>query len=105
MARRRNELRLGERGHPDTLILDDLPQLRYPENITLRGLAYFLVAPTLCYQITYPRSTRRRGRWLLKCAPRLSCLMVVLPCSYDLNLQSGVTLISCSGFCMSSFKM
>ena len=64
-ARREHKIRPGERGSPD------LPEnlevvLRYPENITLGNLAYFVVAPTLCYQPSYPRSRRLRMRWLVR---------------------------------------
>lgn len=31
------------------------PFLLYPQNITFSNLSYFLVAPTLCYQLNYPR--------------------------------------------------
>ncbi|EFN50697.1 hypothetical protein CHLNCDRAFT_28812 [Chlorella variabilis] len=41
-------------------------ELRYPENIVAANLAYFLLAPTLCYQLTYPRSKRFRARWMAK---------------------------------------
>jgi diacylglycerol O-acyltransferase-1 len=40
---------------------------RYPENITLPNIIYFWFAPTLSYQIEYPRSDRVRKReviWL-----------------------------------------
>ena len=39
--------------------------IRYPDNLTLGNLAYFIAAPTLCYQPSYPRSERFRGRWLI----------------------------------------
>ena len=35
---------------------------RYPANITLASLAYFLVAPTLIYQTSYPTAARRSWR-------------------------------------------
>eukprot|EP00240_Pyramimonas_obovata_P003049 CAMPEP_0118923662 /NCGR_PEP_ID=MMETSP1169-20130426/2102_1 /TAXON_ID=36882 /ORGANISM="Pyramimonas obovata, Strain CCMP722" /LENGTH=671 /DNA_ID=CAMNT_0006864679 /DNA_START=317 /DNA_END=2332 /DNA_ORIENTATION=- len=38
----------------------------YPANLTLKNMAYFLTAPTLCYQTNYPRSSRRRKRWLVR---------------------------------------
>lgn len=65
VARRRGETRPGERGsgqYPENVE----QELRYPENIALGNLAYFLAAPTLCYQITYPRSKRFRARWMVK---------------------------------------
>lgn len=38
----------------------------YPQNLNLGNLLYFLVAPTLCYQLSYPRSPRFRIKWLLR---------------------------------------
>ena len=38
----------------------------YPDNITLRDIFYFFYAPTLCYELNFPRSERRRKRFLLK---------------------------------------
>jgi len=40
--------------------------VRYPENLTLNNLLYFLAAPTLVYQVAYPRSQRFRIRWVIK---------------------------------------
>lgn len=36
------------------------PFLLYPQNITLSNLLYFTVAPTLCYQLNYPRIPKIR---------------------------------------------
>lgn len=36
----------------------ETPILLYPQNITLRNLGYFLIVPTLCYQLNYPRTDR-----------------------------------------------
>jgi len=38
----------------------------YPENINVKDLMYFLFAPTLCYELNFPRSARIRKRFLLK---------------------------------------
>ena len=62
-------LRPGERGSPDVPeAIEEAGPLDYPENITVKNLAYFLVAPTLCYQPAYPRNTRFRVKWLLRWA-------------------------------------
>ena len=50
------------------------PELSYPGNLTLGNLRRFLPLPTLVYQLSYPRSTRFRGRWLLWCAPRSTAM-------------------------------
>ena len=39
-----------------------LPIVGYPSNITLQNLLYFLIAPTLCYQLNYPRTESIRWR-------------------------------------------
>jgi len=44
----------------------------YPKNLTAQSFGYFLVAPTLCYQLSYPRSPRFRIRWLLRRVAMLS---------------------------------
>jgi diacylglycerol O-acyltransferase-1 len=33
------------------------PYLLYPQNITFSNIMYFMLAPTLCYQLNYPRTT------------------------------------------------
>ncbi|PVD20728.1 hypothetical protein C0Q70_18889 [Pomacea canaliculata] len=38
----------------------------YPKNLTLSDLCYFLCAPTLCYELNFPRSARIRKRFLAK---------------------------------------
>ncbi|KAK2080625.1 hypothetical protein QBZ16_000479 [Prototheca wickerhamii] len=65
MAHRAGELRDGERDSA-WVPRDCAAQLKYPENLTLRNLGYFLAAPTLCYQLSYPRSERFRLKWLLR---------------------------------------
>jgi diacylglycerol O-acyltransferase-1 len=41
------------------------PYLTYPFNVTLPNLLYFMIVPTLCYQLNYPRSPRIRWRYVL----------------------------------------
>lgn len=43
------------------------PELvQYPDNLHLQDLFYFLCAPTLCYELNFPRTTRIRKRFLIK---------------------------------------
>lgn len=42
------------------------PAVQYPDNLTYGGLYYFLLAPTLCYELQFPRSPRIRKRFLLR---------------------------------------
>uniref|UniRef100_A0A7M4FCY0 O-acyltransferase n=1 Tax=Crocodylus porosus TaxID=8502 RepID=A0A7M4FCY0_CROPO len=38
----------------------------YPANLNYKDLYYFLLAPTLCYELNFPRSPRIRKRFLLR---------------------------------------
>ncbi|XP_038662950.1 diacylglycerol O-acyltransferase 1-like isoform X2 [Scyliorhinus canicula] len=38
----------------------------FPDNLTVKDLYYFLFAPTLCYQMNFPRSSKIRLRFLLR---------------------------------------
>lgn len=40
--------------------------VQYPDNLHVKDLAYFLLAPTLCYELNFPRTSRIRKRFLLK---------------------------------------
>ena len=39
---------------------------KYPKCLNARHFVYFLLAPTLCFQFSYPLTPRIRKRWLLK---------------------------------------
>ncbi|KAH9327011.1 hypothetical protein KI387_007189, partial [Taxus chinensis] len=41
-------------------------ELEYPANINLGNLVYFMVAPTLCYQTSYPCTENIRKGWVLR---------------------------------------
>lgn len=44
-----------------------IPELvHYPSNLHLKDLFYFLLAPTLCYELNFPRTSRIRKRFLIK---------------------------------------
>lgn len=46
---------------------DKVPKLvHYPDNLHLKDLFYFLLAPTLCYELNFPRTSRIRKRFLIK---------------------------------------
>lgn len=42
------------------------PLVKYPDNLKVKDLFYFLCAPTLCYELNFPRTNRIRKRFLLK---------------------------------------
>ncbi|XP_078542577.1 diacylglycerol O-acyltransferase 1 [Lissotriton helveticus] len=41
-------------------------EVSYPGNLTYKDLYYFVCAPTLCYELNFPRSPRIRKRFLLR---------------------------------------
>ncbi|XP_010313759.1 diacylglycerol O-acyltransferase 1 isoform X2 [Solanum lycopersicum] len=41
-------------------------EINYSYNVSFESLAYFMVAPTLCYQLSYPRSASIRKGWLAR---------------------------------------
>lgn len=46
--------------------IDVTPIVSYPDNLSAMDLLYFLCAPTLCYELNFPRTDRIRKRFLLK---------------------------------------
>jgi len=40
--------------------------VEYPNNLYITDLYYFIFAPTLCYELNFPRSDRIRKRFLLR---------------------------------------
>lgn len=40
--------------------------VQYPDNLNLKDIFYFIFAPTLCYELNFPRTQRIRKRFLLK---------------------------------------
>ncbi|XP_064535216.1 diacylglycerol O-acyltransferase 1 [Drosophila montana] len=67
---RRPSISLAElkRKHPNGGDEDeDITKLvQYPENLSYKDILYFLCAPTLCYELNFPRTSRVRKRFLLK---------------------------------------
>ncbi|KAK0074732.1 hypothetical protein PV325_007897, partial [Microctonus aethiopoides] len=42
------------------------PLVKYPANLHIRDLVYYIFAPTLCYELNFPRTERIRKRFLMK---------------------------------------
>ncbi|XP_012270220.1 diacylglycerol O-acyltransferase 1 [Orussus abietinus] len=55
--------------------------VQYPNNLNLRDLYYFILAPTLCYELNFPRTQRIRKRFLIK-----RILEVVVGCQVVMSL-------------------
>lgn len=49
----------------------------YPDNLNLRDLYYFMFAPTLCYELNFPRTFTIRKRFLLKRLLELVSLLLL----------------------------
>lgn len=52
--------------------------LTYPHNLTFSNLLYFSVAPTLCYQLNYPRSPRVRKTVVITLLIRLIMVLALM---------------------------
>jgi len=52
--------------------------VQYPDNLNLKDLYYFAFAPTLCYELNFPRSARIRKRFLIKRLVEMVILSQVL---------------------------
>ncbi|CAJ0960545.1 unnamed protein product, partial [Mesorhabditis belari] len=50
----------------------------YPSNLTLGNIYYFMAAPTLCYELSFPRLERRRKTFLIKRACELTFLSFLI---------------------------
>jgi diacylglycerol O-acyltransferase-1 len=57
---------------------DPYPDCPYPKNITLRNVAYFWVAPTLCYQPTYPLIEAFRPKFFIKRLVELGAALAMM---------------------------
>ncbi|KAI3384681.1 hypothetical protein SNEBB_000783 [Seison nebaliae] len=45
---------------------NEVEEMEYPKNINLKNLIYFIFAPTLCYELSFPRNNRIRFKFLLR---------------------------------------
>ena len=40
--------------------------MQYPDNLTVKDIYYFWLAPTLCYEVNFPRMGRVRKTFLIR---------------------------------------
>lgn len=45
---------------------DSKPLVRYPDNLNVRDLIYFMLVPTLCYELNFPRTSHIRKRFVTR---------------------------------------
>lgn len=60
---------------------EESTQVQYPDNLNVNDLVYFMLVPTLCYELNFPRNERIRKRFLIRRAVEvifLSQLMLAL---------------------------
>ena len=60
---------------------ENVAQVQYPDNLNVNDLVYFMLVPTLCYELNFPRNERIRKRFLIRRAVEvifLSQLMLAL---------------------------
>ena len=64
----RSELKKGERLSSDEDSEGEKKSqlLKYPDNLTVTNLYYFCLAPTLCYELNYPKTCRVRKLFLMR---------------------------------------
>ncbi|EGI60050.1 Diacylglycerol O-acyltransferase 1 [Acromyrmex echinatior] len=55
--------------------------VQYPDNLNFGDLYYYILAPTLCYELNFPRTQRIRKRFLIK-----RILEVVVGCQVVMSL-------------------
>ncbi|KYM80726.1 Diacylglycerol O-acyltransferase 1 [Atta colombica] len=55
--------------------------VQYPDNLSFGDLYYYILAPTLCYELNFPRTQRIRKRFLIK-----RILEVVVGCQVVMSL-------------------
>jgi diacylglycerol O-acyltransferase-1 len=65
-------------------VVDYGDNVTYPRNVTFGNIAYFIFAPTLCYQPAYPRNDRFRSSFFAK---RVLELLTLLGVMYFLSGQ------------------
>jgi len=52
--------------------------VEYPDNVTMSDIYYFMGAPTLCYELNFPRTARVRKRFLLRRVVEVMLLSLVM---------------------------
>ncbi|XP_014253436.1 diacylglycerol O-acyltransferase 1 isoform X2 [Cimex lectularius] len=57
--------------------------VKYPDNLTLKDLLYFIFAPTLCYELNFPKTDRIRKRFLLKRLLEVVILLQLILCLFQ----------------------
>lgn len=70
----------------------EYPFLLYPQNVSIPNISYFMVAPTLCYQLNYPRTTTIRWKYVLFLGFRLFVVFILMVFSVEQYILPVLTL-------------
>ena len=70
----------------------EFPYVQYPENITLPNLFYFVLIPSLTYQLNYPRNKKVRKRYVLTILLRMFMVMVLMIFAVKQYIEPVLTL-------------
>ena len=62
----------------DLKVDEDSKIVYYPENLNLHDILYFAVAPTMCYQINFPKKSERNWWFIARC-------VIETVCSYNIS--------------------
>ncbi|KAG8201532.1 hypothetical protein JTE90_011207 [Oedothorax gibbosus] len=63
----------------------------YPDNLNLKDMYYFLFAPTLCYEMNFPRTPRIRKRFLIKRLLEMFFLLQLILCLMQQWISPTIT--------------
>jgi diacylglycerol O-acyltransferase 1 len=61
----------------------EAPYVQYPDNITVQNLLFFVLVPSLTYQLNYPRSLKVRKRYVVTLLLRMLMVMMLITLTYN----------------------
>ena len=61
----------------------EAPYVQYPNNITVQNLLFFVLVPSLTYQLNYPRSMKVRKRYVVTLLLRMLMVMMLITLTYN----------------------
>uniref|UniRef100_A0A023EY91 O-acyltransferase n=2 Tax=Triatoma infestans TaxID=30076 RepID=A0A023EY91_TRIIF len=77
-----SDLDNGKAGNNDTQE-EEHNIVSYPDNLNVKDMLFFIFAPTLCYELNFPRTDRIRKRFLLKRLLEVVILMQLVMCLFQ----------------------
>ena len=65
----------------------EYPYVQYPENITPQNLIYFVLVPSLTYQLNYPRNKRIRKRYVITILLRMFIVLMLIVLTFKQYIE------------------